>query len=602
MLFGCPHRIFSIDRPTLPFLQRAIRVFIVACLALYAGPSIAGPFSIPGKLSVNQLGAATYTVPLRVPPGTAGVVPHLELAYDSQAGNGLMGMGWSLGGLSSITRCPKTIAQDGVMSAVRFDGNDQFCMDGQRLVAVTGPNGGNGTEYRTEVESFTKVISYGSSGNGPAWFSAWTKDGRILTFGGTTDSKILAPDGTTVRIWAENKSANSKGSFFTVSYQNASGQFYPTRIDYTGNAAQSLAPYNSVQFTYEARNDKVSLYQAGVRVPYSVRLSHIQTFAGTQVADDYQLGYDTGPNTNRSRLVRVSQCGSDGTCFSATNFTFNTGIGGNTAVDNQIQMDPGANWTGGLTSTPQPPGPQFVAGDFNADGKPDVFELRADGGYFCKPAYASGGLGCTKILTGDIRSAYDAYAGDFNADGKTDLLLIGDTDVLFCAGPGIAQANNCVQIPNASGWRSAFTVFTGDFNGDGKTDLYLVSDTTSYFCAGPGIASSNNCIPISTPNWKSSFTIVPGDFNGDGVTDFFLVGDTAEYFCAGPGLTTSNNCTALPGAYGWKSNYRVLTGDFNGDGVADLYLLGDGGSWLCAGPDIASIQDNCVQMSGPGNW
>lgn len=612
MLFARLHHLFTRQLSRLiPYIfPRAVRVFLLAALSLFSCAAFAGPFSIPGKLSVSPMGAAAYTVPLRVPPGTAGVVPHLELAYNSQAGNGLMGMGWSLGGLSSITRCPKTIAQDGAVRPVRFDANDRFCLDGMRLVAVTGVYGANNTEYRTEVESFTKVVSYGASGNGPAWFRAWTKDGRILTFGNTVDSRILAPDGATVRIWAENQSANSKGSYFTVSYQNASGQFYPTRIDYTGNSAQGLAPYNSVQFTYATRTDKVTLYQAGARISYGVRLSNIRTFAGTQLVDDYQVGYDTGPNTSRSRLVSLKQCASDGTCFPATAFSFNTGIGGNTAGSNQIQVDTGPNWGAGFwpagsTPSPQPPGPQFIAGDFNADGKTDVYELRADGGYFCgkaAPSSALGGLGCTKIFSGDMRSAYDAYAGDINADGKTDLFLIGNSGVFFCAGPGIASANNCVQIPGASGWRSAFTVFTGDFNGDSKTDLYLVSDTTSYFCAGPGIASSNNCTPIATSNWKSSFTIVPGDFNGDGVTDFFLVGDTAEYFCAGPGLATSNNCTALPGANSWKTRYRTFTGDFNGDGVADLYLLGDTGSWLCAGPQIASTQDNCIQMSGSGNW
>lgn len=172
MLSMYAHHLVAIEPQASHFLQRARWVFFVACMTLSTWSSFAGPFSIPGKLSVNQLGAATYTVPLRVPPGTAGVIPQLEFAYDSQAANGLMGMGWSLGGLSSITRCPKTIAQDGVMSPVRYDGNDRFCLDGQRLVAVTGAYGVNGTEYRTEVESFTKVISYGLSGNGPAWFRA----------------------------------------------------------------------------------------------------------------------------------------------------------------------------------------------------------------------------------------------------------------------------------------------------------------------------------------------------------------------------------------------------------------------------------------------
>jgi hypothetical protein len=45
--------------------------------------------------------------------GHGVVAPALSLSYSSSAGNGLAGVGWSLGGLSSISWCPTTIAQDG---------------------------------------------------------------------------------------------------------------------------------------------------------------------------------------------------------------------------------------------------------------------------------------------------------------------------------------------------------------------------------------------------------------------------------------------------------------------------------------------------------
>ena len=48
--------------------------------------------------------------------------------------------------------------------------------------------GADGAEYRTERESFSKVVSYGVAGNGPAWFKAWTKSGQIIEYGNTDDS------------------------------------------------------------------------------------------------------------------------------------------------------------------------------------------------------------------------------------------------------------------------------------------------------------------------------------------------------------------------------------------------------------------------------
>nr|VFK45343.1 MAG: virulence plasmid B protein [Candidatus Kentron sp. SD]VFK49716.1 MAG: virulence plasmid B protein [Candidatus Kentron sp. SD]VFK81464.1 MAG: virulence plasmid B protein [Candidatus Kentron sp. SD] len=69
--------------------------------------------SIPGQLSVRQ-GAAVYTIPIQIPPGVAGMQSDLAITYNSNAGNGLLGVGFSLSGLSTITRCGQTIAQNRV--------------------------------------------------------------------------------------------------------------------------------------------------------------------------------------------------------------------------------------------------------------------------------------------------------------------------------------------------------------------------------------------------------------------------------------------------------------------------------------------------------
>src|SRR5258708_7968886 len=114
----------------------------------------------PSSFRVSDTGAATFTIPIQVPPGIAGMAPKLAFVYNSHSGNGLLGMGWSILGLSSVTRCSRTYAQDGAKGTVRYDENDRFCLDGQRLVAINNSTyGGDGTEYRTETESFTRIIS-----------------------------------------------------------------------------------------------------------------------------------------------------------------------------------------------------------------------------------------------------------------------------------------------------------------------------------------------------------------------------------------------------------------------------------------------------------
>jgi len=92
-----------------------------------------------GEFLVNQ-GVASYNLKIAVPPGVAGMEPKLSLSYSSSAGNGYMGVGWNIDGVSSITRCSQTRATDGTSHTfgVKYNSNDRFCLDGQRLINVKG--------------------------------------------------------------------------------------------------------------------------------------------------------------------------------------------------------------------------------------------------------------------------------------------------------------------------------------------------------------------------------------------------------------------------------------------------------------------------------
>jgi hypothetical protein len=104
-----------------------VSVAVLLCFAFPALSWAQAQMHTPGRLGVSQGGAATYSIPIQVPPGSGGLQPNLSLNYNSQSGDGPLGMGWQLGGFSVIHRCPATIAQDGFSGSVNFDANDRIC-------------------------------------------------------------------------------------------------------------------------------------------------------------------------------------------------------------------------------------------------------------------------------------------------------------------------------------------------------------------------------------------------------------------------------------------------------------------------------------------
>ena len=324
--------------------------------------------STSGEFSVSPSGAANYSIPIQVPPGIAGIQPALLLQYDSQGGNDLLGFGWSLSGLSTITRCPTTLEQDGFIDGIDFDGNDKFCLDGQRLVAVNGLYGAHGTEYRTEIDSFSRIISYGAQGSGPSHFKAWTKAGQIIEYGYSTDSRIEAQGRVDVLDWAVNKVSDRSGNYLSINYteDTINGDYYVNRIDYSGNNSQ--LPENSVQFVYENRPDITTQYLAGSLIRNTKRLANIKTYTGTILVKDYQAVYENAGATNESRIVNITECHSSSNCLPPISFRWE---------------DSGSNNFGTMTmwsaSFPDSAGwnhPQYYSTitypDVNGDGLPDI--------------------------------------------------------------------------------------------------------------------------------------------------------------------------------------------------------------------------------------
>jgi hypothetical protein len=505
----------------------------------------------PGSFEVTPAGAASYTIPIQVPPGVAGMEPKLALAYSSQAGNGPIGVGWSLSGLSGITRCPRTLAQDGVRGSVNFDANDRFCLDGERLMLIAGTYGADGAEYRTERESFAKVVSYGTAGSGPAWFKVWTKAGQIMEYGNTADSRIEAAGKPIARVWVVNKIADTKGNYLTVTYteDNANGDYSPSRIDYTGNTGTGAAPFNSVQFVYETRPDTISTYYVVAPIKNTVRLTTIKTVAGSTAVWEYRLAYQLGPTTQRSRATSVTQCNASG-CLLPVALTWDTVT---PAVSN-------STWTGGHGIGDK----GWQIANLFGDGRQVYYTHSANGTHYATRLNKdgtvqnwtwSGGHGVADAgwqladLFGDGRQVYYTHGNDgkhyatrLNADGTLQ-------NFTWSGGSGVSDG----------GWQMA------DLFGEGRQVYYTNTSNGRHYAT-----RLNPDGTLQNFTWSSGTT--PGD-QGWQLADLF--GDGRQMYYS-RGSNGEHRATRL-NADGSLENWLWPAGGGIGDSgwqVADLF--GDG--------------------------
>ena len=589
------------------------RLLAGVTLLLAAGTAFAGVGRTPGYADVSQGGEAAYSIPLKLPQGAQGLTPRLSLSYSSAVGQADAGVGWFVSGASAISRCAQTVAQDGAARDVRLDTNDRYCLDGNRLRAQSTPYGGNGVQYRTEIETYSRITSYDTAGNGPAYFIVEGRDGLKYEYGNTADSRIEARGSTTARAWALNRIYDRQGNDIRFSYAEdaSNGGFRLHQVKYTGNTALGVtAPY-AVTFVYESKpaSEIDSGYFAGALVRNVVRLDRIDiTHSSAAVVRSYDLTYEsTLSGSGRSRLASIQECaGSPSDCLPATTFTYQNGsigLGNETSVSATIPVGPG------------------LPLDVNGDGREDLVYAGSTSKWMVMFANASGGFD-TPVNT-NIASTNSAQAItiDYNDDGKGDLLVpySGSTWwVLLGSASGLAApANTGTPVTSTGKGNNARAL---DINGDGTQDLvwadlvgYAGGDAIRYRAKSPGGGFSSAVTTVVGPlaadtmiqtdvfsMWSQRMSKRRPDFNGDGIDD--LVYRTVLRIDVSPlrvnGTSDPVTMAAAATTYSYhyfinvfSSNGGITTtlsesapsapyfGDFNGDGKSDLLYYTQTGGW-----------------------
>ncbi|MES2689239.1 MAG: FG-GAP-like repeat-containing protein [Bacteroidota bacterium] len=577
-------------------------------------PATSGLKTVAGKIngnfSVDNSGQANYSIPIIIPPGTNGMQPELSINYNSAGGDGLLGLGWTLNGLSAITRggCSKLV--DGQVTSVAYNANDRFYLDGKELILLPGSAqyGQLNSKYTTNVKSNTTIVVSSVLGpaSGPEFFTVYTDDGKKTEYGSTSNSRVIANPNlqTAARVWAITKVTDLNGNYMTFNYIHNNGTIYINQISYTGNMyGLELSRY--ISFRYTSRTNPIMSYEAGSKLVVNYLLDSIITGVNPKpmahasayhIVKSYNLDYRSSLQTGQDQLSSIAEADANGNRLPLTSF----GWGAQTA-GRQVFPDSPATGVGALTVAHGWKRQNTITtGDINGDGMQDMVGF-ADNNtsiYLGSPR----GFQSPPLLSGIFNvnsgwndpSAKPIMVADINGDGMADILGFKDTSTYY----SLSNGNNMGPITKATddfsimaGYQSqgGHPRMLGDINGDGLADIVGFKDNAVYYSLNTG-NFSGSVPPFATAvRSVAAFTIGQGysdqdsfprqliDINHDGKMDIAGFGRTGAYYALSNGSGFDATVNILARFRSGAANGFIcetltprMFGDINGDGYPDI--------------------------------
>jgi RHS repeat-associated protein len=561
------------------------RIISSAALLLIATNAYADYGRTEGQFRVLG-GGATYTIPIWVPPGPNGVQPAIALTYNSKVGNSVGGVGWSISGLASISRCPRTIHQDTVPSGVDYTANDRFCLNGNRLRLVSGTYGSAGSVYFTEFADYSRITA-ASAPDGQLYFLVEAKSGLKYQYGYSANARTTA--GNAVQSWWVNKVYDRNTNNYVVSYTSAgAGTALPSQIQWTPTSHGAATYRYTMSFEWDTQRidmDTIMEGANGVMVLNKGLLKKITVSSAGNTVRRYVLGHTASGVTSRSLLTSVKMCADLGesNCFQPLSFTYQTGMAGLTAGAGA----PPSGASNGLTSG------KF---DFNGDGKHDLL-------------YRSG---TTLWVSFATTSGFSNGINTGVANGTVGRFLPTGRDGIA------AKISNALWVYR---WDDSTSTFVGhntgvslgtmplgipvDFNGDQLADFVNVNSTnnglqlrlnTSTGAGNPSFSTTVTPSGILPSGWRymslyqsSGTGLNYMDVNGDGREDLnaliMSLGEVNDF--ATLMMVSTGGNYPVPSQNQWLVGTSTVASsiEFNGDTCTDrvigatVYISGCNGNW-----------------------
>jgi len=544
--------------------------------------------NLSGAVDVSGTGAATYNVPIPIPPGIQGMQPNISLVYNSQSGNGIAGMCWNIGGLSMISRVPKDYYFDNERTGIIWDNSSPLALDGQRLISIQ-QWGTDSIEYRTE-SGLDKIMGYTIKTWGPQYFKIYTKDGKILMYGN--------PDSEASYYYIKNStgSFNNLGWFLyqikdinnnliTFTYANSSYIDNTTKqtyfcdnrilkIEYGNNTTKAA----TINFNYKYKSYAYLQYIDTIQTKNQLILDKIEvTGLSNELQDTYQLYYTS--RDQNDYLTQIKRTNASGEYIQPIkldwypmNYTYNFT---KTTIDlpqNVTQDQLNDNFT------------PYAYGDVDGDGLVDLliqFNVKTGSPANYWAVYKNTGNGSFKFLykeSWDKDNEKTFVFLDADNDGKDELYvgrvkLVGSTYTYYL---------NCYKYTNNSfqtyvagdkfaittkavyDKRNSLFALPGDFVGNGTSQFIIFSaNNTPEFTIG--IPLNSTMYPFGNSSKSKIFLT---DINGNGKPEIAFVNDGTTTFYEYQNKSFVNILST--NLFNFTCHFQ--TGDFNGDGNTDLLV------------------------------
>ncbi|MDZ7363651.1 MAG: toxin [candidate division KSB1 bacterium] len=265
------------------------------------------------KFAANPVtGTGSMTVPITTSPGRFGFGPQLALSYDSGAGNGPFGFGWTLS-LPSITR--KT--DKGLPRYRDLEESDVFILSGaEDLVPVLVEDCGRWQRetlertvegvayciqrYRPRIEGlFARIERWTRVSDGDIHWRSISRDNITTFYGKTAESRIADPaDPSRVFSWLICESFDDKGNVILYEYarENSAG------------VVMAQAHERNRTTVSRSANRYIKRIRYGNDRPHLVEPDRSKMKWHFEIVFDYDEGHyeELAPDEKQRQLVRAS--------------------------------------------------------------------------------------------------------------------------------------------------------------------------------------------------------------------------------------------------------------------------------------------------------